>query len=67
MIKIRRENDLSSAYRRSSAGNQLEEIKGLPQIIIIDISLGPENGLDFIPMLKKICEKRKNSSKDAIP
>jgi len=36
-------------------------VKGLnspPDIIILDISLGAEDGLDFIPMLKEICSKR---------
>jgi DNA-binding NarL/FixJ family response regulator len=37
----------------------MEELDSLPEIIILDISLGRENGLDFIPMLKKICGKRK--------
>jgi len=31
----------------------------LPAVIILDISLGTENGLDFIPMLKEICAARK--------
>ena len=36
----------------------MEGIKRLPEIIILDISLGLEDGLDFIPVLKKICGKR---------
>jgi NarL family two-component system response regulator LiaR len=37
----------------------LESLEKLPEIVILDISLGPEDGLDFIPMLKEICKKRK--------
>jgi len=36
----------------------MKKLKNLPEIIILDISLGTEDGLDFIPMLKEICVKR---------
>jgi NarL family two-component system response regulator LiaR len=35
------------------------QLEPLPEIIILDISLGTEDGLDFIPMLKDIALKRK--------
>jgi NarL family two-component system response regulator LiaR len=30
----------------------------LPPLLILDIALGAENGLEVIPLLKEICEKR---------
>jgi len=36
----------------------MKKLENLPEIIILDISLGTEDGLDFIPMLKEICVKR---------
>jgi NarL family two-component system response regulator LiaR len=48
-----------TAKSLAEAAALMKEIRGLPQIVILDISLGPEDGLDFIAMLKKICEKRK--------
>jgi len=36
----------------------MEHLESLPEIIILDISLGTEDGLDFIPLLKEICAKR---------
>jgi NarL family two-component system response regulator LiaR len=39
----------------------MEKLENLPEIIILDISLGIEDGLDFIPMLKEICAKRNAS------
>jgi len=37
----------------------MEQLVHLPQIIILDISLGAQDGLEFIPALKEICVKRK--------
>ena len=37
----------------------LSSLNPFPQIVILDISLEKENGLAFIPELKKISEKRK--------
>jgi len=42
----------------AEAATLMEQLESLPEIVILDISLGPEDGLDFIPMLKEICEKR---------
>jgi len=36
----------------------MEDSLELPEIVILDISLGIEDGLDFIPRLKNICGKR---------
>jgi len=36
----------------------MNRLPALPQIIILDISLGAQDGLDFIPALKDICAKR---------
>jgi len=41
------------------ASKLIEDSSLMPEIVILDISLGIENGLDFIPRLKNICEKRK--------
>jgi NarL family two-component system response regulator LiaR len=37
----------------------LEHLKAPPDLIILDISLGDENGLDFIGMAKDLCAARK--------
>jgi NarL family two-component system response regulator LiaR len=37
----------------------LEGLESLPSLLILDIALGAENGLEVIPLLKEICEKRK--------
>ena len=34
-------------------------LQKLPSIIILDIMLGEENGLDFLPFLKDFCRKKK--------
>jgi len=36
----------------------MNRLTALPRIIILDISLGEQDGLDFIPVLKEICAKR---------
>jgi NarL family two-component system response regulator LiaR len=48
-----------TAKNPAEAAALMEKLESLPEIVILDISLGPENGLDFIPMLKGICAKRK--------
>jgi len=47
-----------TAKNLAEASALMKQPENLPDIIILDISLGPEDGLDFIPMLKEICEKR---------
>jgi NarL family two-component system response regulator LiaR len=37
----------------------LEGLESLPPLLILDIALGTENGLEIIPVLKALCEKRK--------
>jgi NarL family two-component system response regulator LiaR len=37
----------------------LESLESPPPLLILDIALGKENGLELIPVLKEICEKRK--------
>jgi len=41
------------------AGALMERLDPLPAVVILDISLGEEDGLEFIPALRKICAKRK--------
>ncbi|MDL2228676.1 response regulator transcription factor [Treponema sp. OttesenSCG-928-L16] len=36
----------------------MERLDPLPEIIILDISMGKEDGLGFIPELKELCAKR---------
>ena len=43
----------------AEAGALMKKIKPLPAVVILDISLGEEDGLDFIPALREICAKRK--------
>ena len=50
---------VGTAGNLEEAGSLLEKLDPLPDIIILDISLGAEDGLDFIPVLKEICTKRK--------
>ena len=47
-----------TAKNLDEASALMEKLEKLPEIIILDISLGAENGLDFILMLKEICAKR---------
>ncbi|WP_461247612.1 response regulator [Treponema sp. R6D11] len=47
-----------TAKNLAEASALMKQSENLPDIIILDISLGTEDGLDFIPMLKEICEKR---------
>ena len=43
----------------AEAAALMKKLNPLPEIVILDISLGAEDGLEFIPALKKICAKRK--------
>jgi len=47
-----------AAKSLTEAAALTEKLENLPDIIILDISLGPEDGLDFIPILKEICARR---------
>jgi len=50
-----------TAKNLSEAIALLKNIKALPRIIILDVSLGDEDGLELIPELKSICEDRNQS------
>ena len=41
------------------AMNTIEESETLPSLIILDLLLGEDNGLDFLPMLEKFCCNKK--------
>jgi NarL family two-component system response regulator LiaR len=43
----------------SEAQRLISESQALPDLIVLDISLGRENGLDLFPFLKKHCKKQK--------
>jgi NarL family two-component system response regulator LiaR len=47
-----------AAKTLTEAKTLLESLESLPEIIILDVSLGQEDGLSFIPILKEICIKR---------
>jgi NarL family two-component system response regulator LiaR len=48
----------------AEASALMEQLESPPKIIILDIALGPEDGLSFIPMLKEICEKKNATMPD---
>jgi DNA-binding NarL/FixJ family response regulator len=48
-----------TAATLGQARSLMEQLDPLPQIIIIDVSLGKEDGLTLIPEIKSLCEKRK--------
>ena len=48
-----------TARNLSEARSLMERLDPLPHVIILDISLGKDDGLTFIPQLKKICAKQK--------
>jgi DNA-binding NarL/FixJ family response regulator len=49
----------ATAATLAEARSLMEKLDPLPKIIILDISLGKEDGLTLIPELKTLCEKRK--------
>jgi NarL family two-component system response regulator LiaR len=48
-----------TAATLEQARKLMERLDPLPQIIILDVSLGKEDGLTLIPEIKTLCEKRK--------
>jgi len=50
---------VGTAGTLADADKLMKRLDPLPVIIILDISLGEEDGLEFIPALKKICAARK--------
>jgi len=51
-------NICGTAENIAEAVSLIESMNVLPEIIFLDISLGEEDGLDFIPKLKEICKNR---------
>ena len=51
-----------TAGNLTEARSLMERLDPLPHIIILDISLSKDDGLTFIPQLKKICAKRKENT-----
>jgi len=49
----------AQAESLAQAMSVIEKSKTLPSIIILDLLLGEDNGLDFIPMLENYCAKNK--------
>jgi len=43
----------------AEARELMQSLDPLPAVVILDISLGAEDGLEFIPILKEICASRK--------
>ena len=50
-----------TAKNLKEADELLRGLNSLPKIIILDISLEADDGLEFIPKLKYVCEERKES------
>jgi NarL family two-component system response regulator LiaR len=50
---------VGAAGNLAEAEALLKKLNPLPDIIILDVSLGTEDGLNFIPMLKEIAAERK--------
>ena len=49
---------IAQATSLSEARQIIEEVETLPSLIILDILLGEENGLDFLSFLKNFCQKK---------
>ena len=47
-----------TAENLAEAAALIERAECLPKIIILDVSLGEEDGLEFIPKLKELCKKK---------
>jgi len=52
---------VGTAGTLASARALMEQFENLPEIVILDVSLGNEDGLSFIPQLEQICNKRKTA------
>ncbi|MCL2008076.1 MAG: response regulator transcription factor [Treponema sp.] len=50
---------IGSAGNLADARGLLEYLDPLPDIIILDLSLGKEDGLELIPIIKEICDDKK--------
>ena len=49
----------AQAQSLAQAKKIIEESEKLPSLIILDLLLGEDNGLDFLPMLEKYCKNKK--------
>ena len=49
---------VAMAASLTEAQNFIEETQKLPELILLDIILGEENGLDFLPFLENHCLKK---------
>jgi len=49
----------AQAVSLNQAMDIIEEAEDLPHLIILDILLGEDNGLDFLPMLEAFCRRKK--------
>ncbi|MCL2443203.1 MAG: response regulator transcription factor [Treponema sp.] len=49
----------AQAESLTQAMGVIEKSKTMPSLIILDMLLGEDNGLDFLPMLEKYCAKNK--------
>ena len=49
---------IGTAENLKEATALMERLETLPEIIILDISLGQEDGLEFVPILKELCKKK---------
>ena len=54
-----------TAENITEAVSLIESMNKLPEIIFLDISLGEDDGLDFIPKLKEICKNKDSSARGA--
>jgi len=53
----------AQAQSLKEAIDAVEKSETLPSLIILDMLLGEDNGLDFIPMLEKYCHNKKIEGK----
>jgi len=49
----------AQAQSLKEAKNAIEESETLPSLIILDLLLGEDNGLDFLPMLENYCKNKR--------
>jgi len=54
----------AQAQSLKEAINVIEKSETLPSLIILDMLLGEDNGLDFLPMLEKYCHNKKIEGKE---
>ena len=62
LVSTGRFSILGTAGTLAEARELINTLPVMPRIIILDISLGPEDGLEFIPIVKEICQKKNISA-----